>query len=228
MPFVGKEVGLPELLPAAEVAEEVVRRLREVCERHALDAPVVLLVRRGDDAVIFADKGLAPQAKGYGLRQRAGLIAIDGEGADELIVERLRRALAHLLIEVTVGLTTEHVSVEALTILLRQPLEGLVEEGFGDAHGIIDLVARTSKRRTRDDTTAELLVLSEEAVGCPDTHRPSDEANLTIGREVEVQRIGAVVPEEQEVLPLGETEVLYGDGAKRPAIEVEDEAIGRR
>ena len=119
-------------------------------------------------------------------------------------------------------------SVEALTILLRQPLKGLVEEGFGDTHGIIDLVARTSKRRTRDDTTAELLVLSEEAVGCPDTHRPSDEADLTIGREVKVQRIGAVVPEKQEVLPLGEAEVLYGDGAECPAIEVEDEAIGRR
>ena len=56
----GKEVGLPELLPAAEVAEEVVRRLREVRERHALDAPVVLLVRRGDDAVIFADEGFTP------------------------------------------------------------------------------------------------------------------------------------------------------------------------
>ena len=219
---------LPELLPAAEVAEEVVRRLREVRERHALDAPVVLLVRRGDDAVIFADEGFAPQAKGCGLRQRAGLIAIDGEGADELIIERLRRALAHLLIEVAVGLATEHVSVEALTILLRQPLEGLVEEGFGDTHGIIDLVARTSKRRTRDDTTAELLVLSEEAVGCPDTHRPSDEADLTIGREVKVQRIGAVVPEEQEILTLGEAEVLYGNGAECPAIEVEDEAIGRR
>ena len=130
------------------MAEEVVRRLGEVRERHALDAPVVLLVRRGDDAVIFADEGFAPQAEGGGLRQRSGLIAVDGEGADELIIERLRRALAHLLIEVAVGLTTEHVSVEALTILFRQPLEGLVEEGFGDAHGIIDLVARTSKRRT--------------------------------------------------------------------------------
>ena len=94
-----------------------------------------------------------------------------------------------------IGLTTEHVSVEALTILLCQPLKGLVEEGFGDPHGIIDLVSCTSERRTRDDTTAELLVLSEEAIGCPDTHRPSDEADLTIGREVEVQRIGAVVPE---------------------------------
>ena len=204
------------------------RRLREVRERHALDAPVVLLVRRGDDAVIFADEGFAPQAEGGGLRQRAGLITVDGEGADELIIERLRGALAHLLIEVAVGLATEHVPVEALTILLRQPLEGLVEEGFGDAHGIIDLVARTSERRTRDDTTAELLMLSEEAVGGPDTHRPSDEADLTIGREVKVKRIGAVVPEEKEVLPLGEAEVLYGDGAKRPAIEVEDEAIGRR
>lgn len=60
MPFVGKEIGLPELLPAAEVAKEVVRRLGEVHERYALDAPVVLLVRRGDDAVIFADEGLAP------------------------------------------------------------------------------------------------------------------------------------------------------------------------
>ena len=75
-----------------------------------------------------------------------------------------------------------------------------MEEGFGDTHGIIDLVARASKRRTRDDTTAELLVLSEEAVGCPDTHRPSDEADLTIGREVKVKRIRAVVPEEKEVL----------------------------
>ena len=224
----GKGIGLPELLPAAEVAEEVVRRLREVRERHALDAPVVLLVRRGDDAVIFADEGFAPQAEGCRLRQRAGLIAIDSEGADELIIERLRRALAHLLIKVAVGLTTKHVSVEALTILLRQPLEGLMEEGFGDAHSVIDLVARASERRTRDDTTTELLVLSEEAVSCPDTHRPSDEADLTIGREVKVQRIGAVVPEQQEILPLGETEVLYGDGAKRPAIEVEDEAIGRR
>ena len=223
-----KEVGLPEFLPAAEVAEEVVRRLREVRERHALDAPVVLLVRRGDDAVIFADEGATPQAEGCGLRQRSGLITIDGEGADELIIERLRRALAHLLIEVAVGLTTEHMPVEALTILLRQPLEGLVEEGFGDAHGIIDLVARTCKRRTRDDTTAELLVLSEEAVGCPDTHRPSDEADLTIGREVKVQRIGAVVPEKQKILPLGEAEVLYGNGAERPAIEVEDKAISRR
>ena len=204
------------------------RRLGEVRERHALDAPVVLLVRRGDDTVIFADEGFAPQAKGGGLGQRAGLIAVDGEGPDELIIERLRRALAHLLIEVAVGLTTEHVSVEALTILLCQPLKGLVEEGFGDTHGIIDLVARASERRTRDDTTAELLVLSEEAVGCPDTHRPSDEANLTIGREVEVKRIGAVVPEEQEVLSLGEAEVLYGNGAECPAIEVEDEAIGRR
>ena len=228
MPFVGEEVALPELLPAAEVAEEVVRRLREVRERHALDAPVVLLVRRGDDAVIFADEGFAPQAEGCGLRQWAGLIAVDGEGADELIIERLRRALAHLLIKVAVGLATEHVPVEALTILLRQPLKGLVEEGFGDTHGIIDLVARTSKRRTRDDTTAELLVLSEEAIGCPDTHRPSDETDLTIGREVKVKRIGAVVPEEKEVLPLGETEVLYGNGAECPAIEVEDEAIGRR
>ena len=204
------------------------RCLGEVRERHALDAPVVLLVRRGDDAVIFADEGFAPQAEGCGLRQRAGLVTVDGEGADELIIERLRGALAHLLIEVAVGLATEHVPVEALTILLRQPLEGLMEEGFGDAHGIIDLVARTSKRRTRDDTTAELLVLSEEAVGCPDAHRPSDEADLTIGREVEVKRIGAVVPEEKEILPLGEAKVLYGDGAKRPAIEVEDEAIGRR
>ena len=204
------------------------RRLGEVRERHALDAPVVLLVRRGDDAVIFADEGFAPQAEGYGLRQWAGLIAVDGEGANELIIERLRRALAHLLIEVAVGLTAKHVPVEALTILLRQPLEGLVEEGFGDAHGIIDLVARPSKRRTRDDTTAELLVLSEEAVGCPDTHRPSDEADLTIGREVEVKRIGAVVPEKKEILSLGEAEVLYGNGAERPAIEVEDEAIGRR
>ena len=219
---------LPELLPAAEVAEEVVRRLGEERERYALDAPVVLLVRRGNDAVIFADEGLAPQAKGCRLRQRAGLIAVDGEGADELIIERLRRALAHLLIKVAVGLTTEHVSVEALTILLRQPLKGLVEEGFRDTHGIIDLVARTSKRRTRDDTTAELLVLSEETVSCPDTHRPSDEADLTIGREVEVKRIGAVVPEKKEVLTLGETEVLYSNGAKRPAIEVEDEAISRR
>lgn len=60
MPFVGKGNGLPELLPAAEVAEEVVRCLGEVRERHALDAPVVLLVRRGDDAVIFADEGFAP------------------------------------------------------------------------------------------------------------------------------------------------------------------------
>ena len=228
MPFVGEGRGLPELLPAAEVAEEVVRRLREVRERYALDAPVVLLVRRGDDAVIFADEGFAPQTEGCGLRQRAGLIAVDSEGADELIIERLRGALAHLLIEVAVGLATKHVSVEALTILLRQPLEGLLEEGFGDAHGVIDLVARTSKRRTRDDTTAELLVLSEEAVSCPDPHRPSDEANLTIGREVEVKRIGAVVPEEQEVLSLGEAEVLYGNGAECPAIEVEDEAIGRR
>ena len=71
-------------------------------------------------------------------------------------------------------------------------------------------------------------MFSEEAVSCPDTHRPSDEADLTIGREVEVKRIGAIVPEEKEVLPLGETEVLYGDGAECPAIEVEDEAIGRR
>ena len=210
------------------MAEEVVRRLRKVRERYALDAPVVLLVRRGDDAVIFADEGATPQAEGCGLRQWAGLIAVDGEGADELIIERLRRALAHFLIEVAVGLATEHMPIEALTILLRQPLKGLVEEGFGDTHGIIDLVARPSKRRTRDDTTAELLVLSEEAVGCPDTHRPSDEADLTIGREVEVQRIGAVVPEEQEVLALGEAKVLYGNGAERPAIEVEDEAIGRR
>ena len=204
------------------------RRLGEMRERHALDAPVVLLVRRGDDAVIFADEGFAPQTEGGGLRQRAGLIAVDGEGANELIIERLRGALAHLLIEVAVSLTAKHVPVEALTILLRQPLEGLVEEGFGDTHGIIDLVARTSERRTRDDTTAELLVLSEEAVGSPDPHRPSDEADLTIGREVEVKRIGAVVPEEQEVLSLGEAEVLYGNGAERPAIEVEDEAIGRR
>ena len=224
----GKGNGLPELLPAAEVAEEVVWRLGEMRERHALDAPVVLLVRRGDDAVIFADEGFAPQAKGGGLRQRAGLIAVDGEGADELIIERLRRALAHLLIKGAVGLATEHVPVEALTILLRQPLKGLVEEGFGDTHGIIDLVARPSKCRTRDDTTAELLVLSEEAVGCPDTHRPSDEADLTIGREVEVKHIGAVVPEEKEILPLGKAEVLYGNGAECPAIEVEDEAIGRR
>ena len=228
MPFVEKGNGLPELLPAAEVAEEVVRRLWEVRERHALDAPVVLLVRRGDDAVIFADEGTTPQTEGCGLRQRAGLIAVDSEGADELIIKRLRGALAHLLIEVAIGLATEHVPVEALTILLGQPLEGLMEEGFGDAHGVIDLVARASKCRTRDDTTAELLVLSEEAIGCPDAHRPSNEANLTIGREVKVKRIGAVVPEEKEVLPLGETEVLYGDGAKRPAIEVEDEAIGRR
>ena len=71
-------------------------------------------------------------------------------------------------------------------------------------------------------------MLSEEAVSCPDTHRPSDKADLTIGREVEVKRIGAIVPEEQEILPLGEAEVLYGNGAERPAIEVEDEAIGRR
>ena len=56
----GKGDALPELLPAAEVAEEVVRRLGEIRERHALDAPVVLLVRRGDDAVIFADEGFAP------------------------------------------------------------------------------------------------------------------------------------------------------------------------
>ena len=144
----GKGDQLPELLPAAEVAEEVVRRLREVRERYALDAPVVLLVRRGDDAVIFADEGLAPQAKGCRLGQRAGLIAVDGEGADELIIECLRGALAYLLIEVAVGLTAKHVPIEALTILLRQPLEGLMEEGFGDAHSIIDLVARASKCRT--------------------------------------------------------------------------------
>ena len=107
------------------------RRLREVRERHALDAPVVLLVRRRDDAVIFADEGATPQAEGCGLRQRAGLIAVDGEGADELIIERLRRALAHLLIEVAVGLTTEHVPVEALTILLRQSLEVLWKKASG-------------------------------------------------------------------------------------------------
>ena len=71
-------------------------------------------------------------------------------------------------------------------------------------------------------------MVSEEAVGCPDTHRPSDEADLTIGREVKVKRIGAVVPEEKEVLSLGEAEVFYGNGAECPAIEVEDEAIGRR
>ena len=35
-------------------------------------------------------------------------------------------------------------------------------------------------------------------------------------------------PEEQEILTLGEAEVLYGNGAECPAIEVEDEAIGRR
>ena len=109
-------------------AEMVVRRLREVRERHALDAPVVLLVRRGDDSVIFADEGATPQTKGGGLRQRAGLITVDGEGANELIIERLRRALAHLLIEVAVGLTAKHVPIEALTILLRQPLKGLMEE----------------------------------------------------------------------------------------------------
>ena len=173
-------------------------------------------------------KALLHRPKGGGLRQRSGLIAVDGEGADELIIERLRRALAHLLIEVAVGLAAKHMPVEALTILLRQPLKGLVEEGFGDTHGIIDLVARTSERRTRDDTLRSSCVLSEEAVGGPDAHRPSDEADLTIGREVEVQRIGAVVPEKQEILPLGEAEVLYGNGAECPAIEVEDEAIGRR
>ncbi len=43
---------------------------------------------------------------------------------------------------------------------------------------------------------------------------------------IAVEHLG--LPEQQEILPLGEAEVLYGNGAECQAIEVEDEAIGRR
>ena len=70
-------------------------------------------------------------------------------------------------------------------------------------------------------------MLREEAVGRPHTHRPRHETKLPIGVEVKVELIIPIVPEDEEIIALLPSLMLYGHGAKRPAIEVQDEPAGR-
>ena len=96
-----------------------------------------------------------------------------------------------------VGLPPEHMAVKAHTVLLRQPLERLAEEDFGDANGFVDLIARAPQGRTRDDPRTKFLTSSKEAVSCPNTHRPCHQADLPIRAEIELEVITTIVPEDE-------------------------------